>query len=135
MREAIMATRTEAPLGYIPHFDATTLDGQRVRYHDIWQHRNLVLVIVNPWGREAAAPYASQLAARQREFEDAETTVVVTTDAVPGLSAPRVVVVDRWGEILHIDSPPTGDVSQFPSVDELLSWVRFARMQCPECPP
>lgn len=46
-----------------------------------------------------------------------------------------VVVADRWGEILHIASQSAADLSRLPSVDELLSWVQFARMQCPECPP
>lgn len=130
-----MATRTEPRLGYVPHFDVATLGGERVRYRDIWQRRNLVLVIVHPREREVVASYASQLTVRQHEFDDEEATVVTTADAVPGLSAPSVVIADRWGEILHVESPPTGDVSQFPSVDELLSWVRFARIQCPECPP
>lgn len=128
-----MATRTEARLGYVPHFDVITLGGQRVRYQEIWQRRNLVLVMVSPQDREAGALYASQLKSRQAEFEEAETTVVVTADIVPGLSAPRVVVADRWGEILHTEVPV--DVSTLPSVEDLLSWVRFARIQCPECPP
>jgi hypothetical protein len=130
-----MATRTEARLGYVPHFDVTTLGGERVRYQEVWQRRNLVLVIVNPREREAAVLYASQLKARRNEFEEAEATVVVTADSVSGLSAPRVVIADRWGEILHIEAPVSGGVSRLPSVDELLSWVRFARIQCPECPP
>jgi hypothetical protein len=130
-----MATRTEARLGYVPHFDVITLAGQRVRYQEIWQRRNLVLVIVSPREREAAVLYASQLEGRRNEFEEAETTVVVTADIVPGLSAPRVVIADRWGEILHIEAPVAGDVSTLPNVEELLSWVRFARIQCPECPP
>lgn len=130
-----MATRTEARLGYVPHFDVTTLDGQRVRYEEIWQRRNLVLVMINRHERQAAALYASQLKTHQSEFEEAETTVIVTADAVPGLSAPRVVIADRWGEILHIEAPVTGDMSQLPNVDEVLSWAQFARIQCPECPP
>jgi hypothetical protein len=130
-----MAAHTEARLGYVPHFDVVTLDGQHVRYREIWQHRSLVLVLISPDQREAAARYASQLIARRGEFDDAEATVVLTTDAVSGLAAPRVVVADRWGEILYTASPSTGDVSQLPGVDDLLSWVRFARIQCPECPP
>jgi hypothetical protein len=128
----VMAAHTEARLGHVPHFEVTTLDGHRVRYQEIWQRRALVLVVVTASEREAAAHYASLLKARQSEFEDAEATVVVTAEAVPGLSPRRVVVADRWGEILHSASPPAGE---FPAVDELLSWVRFARIQCPECPP
>lgn len=127
-----MAAHTEAPLGYVPHFEVTTLGGQRVRYREIWQRRALVLVVVNANERAAAAHYASLLKARQDEFDEAEATVVMTADAVPGMSPRGVVIADRWGEILYSGSPPAGE---FPSVDELLSWVRFARIQCPECPP
>lgn len=49
-----MAIRIEAPLGYIPHFDVTTVDGTRVRYDEIWQHRNLVLVLADAPQRDAA---------------------------------------------------------------------------------
>jgi hypothetical protein len=113
-----MAAQTEARLGYVPHFEVTTFDGHRVRYREIWQHRALVLVVVRANEREDAASYALLLKARQGEFEDAEATVVVTADAVPGLS-PRKVVIPR----------------AIFQVDELLAWVRFAQMQCPECPP
>ena len=130
-----MATQPQARLGYVPHFDVTALDGHRVRYEEIWQHRNLVLLLVSPSQREAAARYASQLEAHRCEFEDAETTVVVTADAVPGLAPPRVVIADRRGEILDIETPSGDDALRFPTVDEVLSWVRFARIQCPECPP
>jgi hypothetical protein len=130
-----MATHAEARLRYVPHFDVTTLNGQRVRYQDIWQRRNLVLLVVSPHTRTAAVQYASQLDTRRQEFEDAEATVVITSDAVPAVSPGRAVIADRWGEVLHIEGPPRDDISEFPSIDELISWVQFARLQCPECPP
>jgi hypothetical protein len=130
-----MVTPIKPALGYVPHFDVTTVDGQRVPYQALWQRRNLLLIIVRPDQRESAVQYASLLAARRDEIEQAETTVVVTTDAVQGLPPPRVVVADQWGEVFYSASPPSADVSQFPPVDELLSWLQFVRMQCPECPP
>ena len=130
-----MAVRSEARLGYVPHFEVTTLDGQRVQYDDIWQRRNLVLVLASPADSDAAARFVSQLQTRRDEFEQADTALVVTADSIPELTAPRVVVADRWGEIVHVEAPPAGPVSSFPSVDELLSWVHFVRIQCPECPP
>ena len=130
-----MAARTETRFGYVPHFEVTTIDEDRVLYREIWQRRNLVLVLVAPDQRGAAERYAQQLTDRQHEFEDAETSIVVTADSLPGLPPPRVVIADRWGEILHIASAPGGDVSQLLSVEEALTWVRFAQIQCPECPP
>jgi hypothetical protein len=130
-----MASRSEARLGYVPHFDVTTIAGQHVRYDDIWQRRNLVLVLVTAQDREAGARYTSQLDARQADFEREESTVVVTTEAVPKLSAPTALVADRWGEIVFLETASSGQTFRWPDVDELLSWVHFVEIQCPECPP
>jgi hypothetical protein len=130
--ERVMTMRSETRLGDVPHFEVTTLDGQHVRYRDIWQRRNLVLVVARQDERESAASYASQLRRRRDEFERGETTVVVTSDDVPGLPPPTVVVADRWGEIMYRG---TFGSAENPDVDELLSWVHFVRIQCPECPP
>jgi hypothetical protein len=129
-----MTTRGEARSGYVPHFEVTTVDGQPVRYDDIWQRRNLVLVLVTPHQREAGVHYASQLEARRAEFEREETTVVVTADAVPKLTA-GALVADRWGEILYLETASGDQTFRFPDVNELLSWVHFIEIQCPECPP
>lgn len=129
-----MAVSREARLGYVPHFDVSTVDGRRVRYDDIWQRRNLVLVIISANERETAAQYASQLQARAEEFEREETRVVVTIDTVSTLPATTVLVADRWGEILYRASASDPDW-RLPDAEELLSWVHFAQIQCPECPP
>jgi hypothetical protein len=130
-----MATRSEARLGYVPHFEVTTLNGRHARYEEIWQRRNLVLIVVSRREREAATRYALQLEARRDEFDQEETAVVVTSDSVPGLPTPTVLVADRWGEILHRETASDGQALQLPDVDELLSWAHFAEIQCPECPP
>jgi hypothetical protein len=119
----------------MPHFDVTTIEGRRVRYDDIWQRRNLVLVVVVPPERETGSRYASQLEAHRAEFEAEETTVVVTTDAVPKLAAPAALVADRWGEIAFLEQASAGQPFRWPDVDELLSWAHFIEIQCPECPP
>jgi hypothetical protein len=130
-----MTKGAEARLGYVPHFDVTALDDRRVRYDEIWQRRNLVLAVVSPNEHDAGVRYASELEARRQEFEQAETSTVVTADAVPTLPAPSVLVADRWGEILYLETASGGRTFQFPDVDELLSWVHFVEIQCPECPP
>jgi hypothetical protein len=125
-----MATRSEAELAEVPHFEVTTLDGRRVRYGEFWQRRNLVLVSVGPHEREAGVRHASRLLERRDDFEREEAVVVVTADTIPGLPASTVLVADRWGEILH-----RGSAAEPLDVDDLLSWVHFAAIQCPECPP
>ena len=130
-----MTMQYEARLGYVPQFDVTALDGRHMRYDEIWQRRNLILVIVEPQEREAATRYAAQLEAHLDEIEHEDTTVVVTADAIPGLSAPAALVADRWGEILHIETASSGPDSSIPDIEELSAWVHFAEIQCPECPP
>jgi peroxiredoxin len=119
----------------LPHFEVATLDGRRIRYDELWQRRNLALILTDPRQRREAMAFAAQLSAHAKELEEAEATVVVTSDPIPGLRAPCVVVADRWGEILHIEMSKSGDVAELANVGELLEWVRFARIQCPECPP
>lgn len=126
---------SEPHLKHVPHFEVRALDGRHVRYQELWQRRSLVLVVAAPHEREAAANYASALEMRHDEFEEAEAAVVVTTDSVRGLPVPSAIVADRWGEILHMETPAAGGASQLPDADELLAWIRFARIQCPECPP
>lgn len=120
---------------HVPHFDVRALDGQLVRYQELWQRRNLVLVLGAPDQRDAARRYASTLQSHHREFEETETTVVVTTDPVRGLPVPAVIVADRWGEIVHIETTTAAEPSRFPDVQEILAWIQFVRIQCPECPP
>ena len=127
-----MATDIIAPPRYIAHFDVTTVDGERVRYRDLWQRRILVLVAGRPDERDGLVPYASRLADLRRAFDDCEATVVITTDRVKDVSAPSVIVADRWGEVQHRRH---FSVAEPPDVEELLSWVRFIQTQCPECPP
>jgi hypothetical protein len=122
-----MATPREAPVGHMPDFEVTTIAGEHVRYRDHWQRRNLVLVVVTAGEREIARRYLTQLELRRADLDD--TVVVITTHPVRGISAPAVLVADRWGEIQHRAD------ARLPRVDELMSWVRFVQIQCPECPP
>jgi hypothetical protein len=92
-------------------------------------------VVVIPSELETGSRYASQLEAHRAEFEAEETIVVVTSDAVPKLDAPAALVADRWGEIAFFERASVGQPFRWPDVDELLSWVHFIEIQCPECPP
>ncbi len=69
------------------------------------------------------------LAADLRARVGSAAEVVVTTSAIEGVPQPGAVVADRWGEIHHVTTiDPTA-----PDLDDLVEWVRFVRMQCPEC--
>jgi hypothetical protein len=115
----------------VPHFEVRRLDGSRARYADIWQRRNLLLVLVPDRHAEAAGGYVSHIMARTREFAECETACVITEDAVPGAASPGVVIADRWGEIRFVDRGPT--VADLPRAERLLEIVRGIEHECPEC--
>jgi hypothetical protein len=117
----------------LPHFSVDTLAGSRFSYSTIWQQRNLVLLLVSRTA-DGHTPPISEITSRQADFDAANTTCVVTADVVDGLPSPGVVVADRWGEIVHVAPAGPGEILPSPpSIDELLDWVRFTQMKCPEC--
>jgi peroxiredoxin len=118
----------------VPHFDVLTVDGQRVRYTEFWQHQNLVFVSLDLQSHPEHRQYAANLRARRDEFSGEETVLVISSEAVGGLPSPGVIVADKWGEIVHVFRPDEPGASM-PDADDLLDWVHFVRIQCPECPP
>ena len=114
---------------HVPHVSATSVAGDTIHYADIWQQRNLVLVVLDADG--AAEPYAAELLAKRAAFAARDTELIVTRDPIPGLVPHGVVVADRWGEITHVTAAAAA--SQLPGVEEILDWVDFTRMRCPEC--
>jgi hypothetical protein len=118
----------------VPHFEVVTVDGRRVRYADLWQHRNLALVLVKDVIAPQSQQYVGTLRDREPDFTAADSALVVSTDAIGGLPSPGVVIADRWGEIVQVFGCNDRSCAT-PTPDELLEWVNFVRIQCPECPP
>jgi hypothetical protein len=112
----------------IPHFEVRDLAGNVFRYATIWQRRNLVLVALPASGPDA---YARELLARGAVFDERDCSCVITRDAVHRVSAPAVVIADRWGEIAHIAA--ARDVNELPPAAELLDWLDYVVRRCPEC--
>ena len=115
----------------VPFFEITDTRGEHVRYRDLWQRKNLLLVMV-PHQRPLFATVLARLQARMPELTSHDTAVVFTSDAVAGLPRPGVLVADQWGEIHYLaaieaDQPSAADP------DALLEWLRFVWYQCPEC--
>lgn len=117
----------------IPHFDLVTIEGRRVRYRELWQRTNLVLVMFDPKTLAQFAAYAARLRARRGEFTAADTALVISSEPVPGLTPPCVLIADRWGEVVRVFRTDERTLS-LPNADDLLEWITFVRMQCPECP-
>jgi hypothetical protein len=77
------------------------------------------------------ATYASALAARLPDFQEHNCICVITRDRVGGVPTPAALVADKWGEIVHVAAPPRQD--DLPSASELLDWVAYVELRCPEC--
>ena len=113
-------------------FEVTALDGQVFGYSTIWQRKNLVLLTL-PAGM-AGGPgeaYVAQLRARSSGLSGEDTACVITRDSVPGLASPAVLVADRWGQIMFCSA--ASEISGLPPAQELVDWLGYLRIQCPEC--
>lgn len=115
----------------VPHFEVRTLDGRAVRYADVWQHANLVLVAFPAVESAAAARYAAALSAETTAFAARNARLVMTRGAMPATVAPTLIIADRWGEIVHV---ATGtDVEALPGAADILDWLDHLESRCPEC--
>ena len=116
----------------IPHFAVETLQGGHFSYVSIWQHRALLLVIVPPAsGPDAISAFVAALERQRRTLELYAMDFVVTRDVLPWSAELSAVVCDRWGEVHHVWG--RDDNGAFPPVDDLLEWVAYVQMRCPEC--
>lgn len=114
----------------LPHFRVTTTAGQVVRYTSIWQHRNVVLVLLPAADDSGVDRYIGELTNRRSDFEAHDAVCVITRDALSNVDA-GVVIADRWGEIAHVS--PASRIEDFPDADALIEWTDYVRMKCPEC--
>ena len=113
----------------VPHFEVRTLGGDVFAYSTIWQQKNLVLITLSPDAFDRC--HVSELSSLTSEFNDRECVCVITRDSVAGLPAPGVLVADRWGEIVHVAA--ASDIADLPTPAELLEWVEYLEIRCPEC--
>ena len=114
----------------VPHFEVTTLDGERINYATLWQGTNLVLVTLSA-DSDSSRNYASALRGTIPQFRALNTACVITREHVPETPQPGCLVADKWGEIVHIRA--ASDANELPSPEELLDWMKYVQMQCPEC--
>jgi peroxiredoxin len=153
-----MRTRGEI----LPRFTLPGLHGPAVALESYRGRRNLVVVFAaDVVGESAVTPLLRELRWRAEDLtaEAAQVLVIVSsptiaarrgptvfptlldadgrihrsvgaTDAV-GRPAPSVFVTDRFREIFAVYLPARGH--GLPSVKEILEWLVFINIQCPEC--
>ena len=114
----------------VPHFTIAAMDGATVAYSDIWQRKNLVLVLL-PAESTASTKFIDQLTAKMSELTGDDSACVITRDRVSGVPSPGIVVADRWGEIHQVADGNT--VDDLPGPDDVIEWLRYVQHQCPEC--
>jgi hypothetical protein len=114
----------------MPMFTAAAADGTLVRYEDIWQRQNLLLVSL-PSDDPTSSSYATSLGVLGPSLAAYETVLLIVTTRIDGVPSPGVVVADRWGEVCHLQQADRA--SALPRPEELTDWVRFVRNECPEC--
>jgi hypothetical protein len=114
----------------VPHFRVEALDHTQVAYSEICQRKNLVLVLLPEDGSQAEDRYVAQLEGLMAEVTPRDSACVISRTSVPGLPRPGIVVADRWGEI-HFGTG--GRLEDLPAPAEIVEWLRFVQVQCPEC--
>lgn len=115
----------------VPFFEITDTAAAAFRYRDLWQRKNLLLLTV-PDHSPPFATLIARLQARMPELTAHDTAVVITSETVPGVPMPGLLVADQWGEIYHVASIDADDPREA-DPDGLLEWLRFVQYQCPEC--
>lgn len=118
----------------ITHFDGTDVDGRGVPYDQLCQHRNVVLFVLSKYLAAAASTYLRALEVRLSELKPPDTSLVISDHALADLPQPSIAISDRLGEIVHIEQL-AAEPERWPPIDEILEWVEFIRVRCPECPP
>jgi peroxiredoxin len=87
-----------------------------------WDGRVLVIV---PGEVDGAARIAADLPFAVAA--DAEGAFAART----GIGGAGVVIADPWGEVFHVACAGAGH--DLPGADEVVEWVRYLAVQCPEC--
>lgn len=118
-----------------------------------------VVVLVDDAGCDACRAWLHRLAAASADIGEWDGRVILVVPAPPdqairitddatkhftiladpdrtlaarlGISAPAVVIADQYGEIHH--AAPAGDAHDFPEPSEVVGWLRYLAVQCPEC--
>lgn len=140
----------------------TTGSGEAVRVGDYRHKQHLVLLVTSAAGFGRLSGLVDELAQRYAEFEQEKSEVLVVVqqpgqspatlqaslpfpvvaDQPNGASGklaaaangdptkPAIYVIDRYGEPYTSYQPP--NAASVPSADDLLEWLQFIGLQCPE---
>ena len=92
---------------------------------DDWDGR---VVAVVPGGVDAAGPVREAVEPGFHVVADPEGSYRERS----GLEGGSMLIADQWGEVFHV-YPGGAGVHDLPTAEEVVSWLRFLAIQCPEC--
>lgn len=115
----------------LPFFAVTTVGGEKVRYADLWQRKNVLLVCLPAAATLEDDAYVGELTGRAEAIDACGAVPVVTRERVEGMPAPGLAIADRWGEVQYL--APSDSTRDLPDVQEILDTLDFVQRRCPEC--
>ncbi len=132
-------------------------DGSAFMLSDFRNKLNVVLIVVAQ-RTEGAAQLIRQIAEKSAEVRDNETQVMVVLrpeelnrwpvppeliaasdptgrcfDELRAETDTAIYFLDKFREVFHVYRIPIDQ--PLPTADDVLGWIRFVAMQCPECHP
>lgn len=114
----------------LPAIEVPAADGGSVALRQPGRFATVVVAVHERC--DDCAAYRAQLAARADDVRAWDGRIVaVTADAAPGIATPAVLIADQWGELAAVEN--AGEEHDFIAVQEVLDWLRYLAMKCPEC--
>ena len=140
-------------------YELKKADASSLTLSDFRNKQNLVLILLPPAIEPRQTQLIASLAEKSAEVRENETRVIVVvrpeqlarvaelsevlTAAVDesgrmfaelcGADATTIYFTDKFREVFHVFHIAGGD--PLPTTDDILGWIKFVAMQCPECHP
>lgn len=96
-------------------------------HREAYRQEETVVLAIGPDEQASNEQMAAQLGRPFPFLSDREGRII----AQQGLALPSLIIADRWGDIWA--AWLGGATHQFPSEQDILQWLSFIEIQCPEC--
>jgi hypothetical protein len=112
----------------LPEIWGTTFDGQRIHASDLRGRKNIVVIFLGQLSNEPVEQLLRALSLRHGEMQDEDAELIVVEQS--RLQNAAICIADRYGEVYF--SEFCSDTA-CTSADNVMEWLRFIEIQCPEC--
>src|SRR5262245_39978744 len=111
----------------LPEIWGTTSDGSIISTADLRGRKNMVVIFSGRQSNQSGRELVHALSTRHDEIQDEDAEVILIEDST--LRRAGICIADRYGEVYFSDFCGTAGSS----ADDVLEWLRFIEIQCPEC--